>query len=131
MPRIRKSMQAPKVGIIYLVGDKLWIDATPLTDAGRFGDFAIHECDHYQYWAQLVSSGAVPDAEYEEHPRGRVAYNEKTGKYTLLADRCILGRKRLVRKILSRLHLPVRGTETATDSHYRCFRCLGPRNVKQ
>ena len=120
-----------QVGIVYWVGDKLFIDSTPVAGAGRYGDSAIHERDHISYWAELVKSGIVPDSEYEQHPRGRVSYNEKTGKYTLLADRCILGRKRLVSAILSRLHLPVRGTETGTDSHYRCYRCLGRRNVKQ
>jgi hypothetical protein len=97
----------------------------------RFSDSAIHDRDHIHYWAQLVGSEAVPDVEYEEHPRGRVAYNRKTGKYTLLADRCILGRKSLVSQILSRLHLPLKNTETGTDSHYRCHRCLRRRNVKQ
>ena len=126
-----KLTQTPEVGIIYVVGTKLWIDATPLAEAGRFSDFAIHERDHYQYWAQLVSTGDVPDVEYEEHPRGRVSYNEKTGKYTLLADRCILGRKSLVRRILSGMKLPVGGTQIDRDSHYRCYRCLGLRNVKQ
>ena len=126
-----KPKPSPRVGIVYLVGDKLFIDSTPVAQAGTYGDCLFHERDHCQYWAQLVSSRAVPDAEYEEQPRGRVSYNEKTGKYTLLADRCILGRKSLVSKILSRMHLPARGTETGTDSHYRCFRCLGRRNVKQ
>jgi len=120
MPR-----STPKVGIIYLVDDKLWIEATPLAGAGHFGDFAIHERDHYQYWAQLVRGGSVPNVEYEEYPRGRVAYNKKTAKFLLLADRCILGRKSLVSKILSRLHLPPNETETGTDEHYRCSRCLG------
>lgn len=121
----RSQRPAPEVGIIYLVDDKLWVDATPLTGAGRFGDFAIHERDHYQYWAQLVRGGAVPDAEYEEYARGRVAYNTKTAKFLLLADRCILSRKGVVSKILTRLHLPPKDTETGTDSHYRCYRCLG------
>ena len=73
----RSQRLAPKVGIIYLVGDKLWIDATPLAEAGRFSDFAIHERDHSQYWPQLVRSGVVSVAEYEEYPRGRVAYNDE------------------------------------------------------
>ena len=122
---------ATKVGIIYLVDDKLFIDSTPVAQAGTYGDCLFHERDHYQYWAQLVSSGDVPDAEYEEHPRGRVSYNEKTGKYTLLADRCILGRKSLVSKILSGMSIPVGGTKIDTDSHYRCYRRLRRRNVKQ
>ena len=70
--------------------------------------------------------GAVPSEEYEEYPRGRVAYDTKTGKFTLLADKCILGKKSIVRKIVSVMKLPV-GTETDTDPHYRCFRCLGRR----
>ena len=89
---------------------KSWY-ATPLAQAGRYGDFAIHERDHYRYWAQLARRGTVPDIEYEECLCGRVSYNEKTGKYTLLADRCILGRKSLVSKILSRMNIPVRGTK--------------------
>jgi len=120
-----------QVGIVYLVGDKLWIDSTPIAGAGHYGDSAIHERDHISYWAELVKTGSVPDSEYEEPPRGRVAYNRKTGKYTLLADRCILGRKSLVSQILSRMHLPPKDTETGTDSHYRCSRCLRTRKSKQ
>jgi len=121
----RSQSPAPKVGIIYIFGGKLLIDSTPLGQAGRYGDYAIHERDHISYWAELVKSGRVPNSEYEEFPRGRVAYNTKTGKFTLLADRCILGRKSLVSKILSTMNLPPRDTEIDKDSHYRCFHCLG------
>ena len=85
----------------------------------------IHECGHDEYWGQLFKMGAVPGAEYEEYPRGRVAYDTKRGKFTLLADKCILGKKSIVRKIVSVMNLPVGETETNTDPHYRCFRCLG------
>ena len=88
-------------------------------------DSVIHERGHDEYWGQLVKMGAVPGAEYEACPRGRVAYNSKSAKFTLLADRCILGRKSLVSAILKRMHLSMRGTEVGKDSHYRCFRCLG------
>ena len=128
----RGSQQAKQcVGIFYLVGGKLWLDVTPLPRAGGLGEFAIHERDHISYWAELVKTGSVPDSEYEEHPRGRVAYNTKTGRFTLLADKCILSRTSVISKILSRLHLPLKDTETGTDSHYRCYRCLRPRKVKQ
>jgi hypothetical protein len=123
--RTSAKSTAPKVGIVYLVRDKLFIDSTPLSQAGSYGDSAIHERDHISYWAELVKSGKVPHQEYEEFPRGRVAYNTKRGKFTLLADQCILNRKGVVRKIWSRLHIPPKNTETGADFHYRCFRCLG------
>ena len=121
----KSHKEQPEVGIVYWVGRKLWIDSTPVADAGRLGQFRIHERDHYQYWAQLVASGDVPGDEYEEHPRGRVAYDTKSGEFTLLADRCILRKKRLVSEILSRMNLPARGTKIDADAHYRCYHCLG------
>ena len=52
----RKNVKAaaPSVGIMYVVRGKLLIDATPLAKAGRYGDFAIHERAHIEYWAELV-----------------------------------------------------------------------------
>jgi hypothetical protein len=120
------SHAEPEVGIVFLVGGKLLIDRTPLSQAGHYGHHLIHERGHNEYWGQLFKMGAVPSEEYEEYPRGRVAYDTKTGKFTLLADKCILGKKSIVRKIVSVMKLPV-GTETDTDPHYRCFRCLGRR----
>ena len=115
----------PQVGIFYLVKGKLLIDSTPLSKAVWHGDHLIHDRNHDEYWRQLVKTGTVTDDEYEEHPRGRVAYNKKTGKFTLLADKCILGKESLIAKIFSRMSLPLGDTESGTDSHYRCFRCLG------
>jgi hypothetical protein len=115
---------APKIGIIYLVGGELLIDSTPLTKARRYGDFRIHELGPIDYWAELVKSGRVPNSEYEEFPRGRVAYYTKSDKFTLLADECILSQEGIVNKILAELNIP-KDTEMGTDSHYRCFRCLG------
>jgi hypothetical protein len=114
----------PEVGIIYLVGDNLWIDATPIARAGNFGDCSFHERYHRQYWEQLVKQRAVPDTEYERFPRGRVSYDRTSGKFELLADLCILSERSLVATILLEMNLPARHTETATDSLYRCLRCL-------
>ena len=45
-----------------------------------------------------------------------MAYNEKTRKYTLLADRRILGKQSLGAKIVSRLNLPVGQTKIDSGS---------------
>jgi len=74
----------------------------------------------------MQMAGLVPrDVEYEEFPRGRIVYNIKTEMFLLLADRCILKKGSLVKKIIKQLDLPVAKTKGATDPHYRCFRCLG------
>lgn len=51
------------VGIIYLVGDKLFIDSTPLSGAGHYADHLIHDRGHDEYWSQLVKMGAVPSGD--------------------------------------------------------------------
>ena len=64
MVKARKYRATPRVGIIYFVRGKLFIDSTPLAQAGS-GDSNIHERDHISYSAELVESGRVPNAEYE------------------------------------------------------------------
>jgi hypothetical protein len=117
----------PHVGIFWLVDGKLLIDSTALGKAEAYGEFKIHSGDHISVWAELQQNGTAPsDMEYEEAPRGRVMYNTRTRRFTFLADRCILGDKGVVRKIMSAMNLPV-DTQADTDSHYRCFRCLRGR----
>jgi hypothetical protein len=124
--RKKTKPSEPEVGIIFLVGKTLLIDRTPISEGEIYGDFRIHERGHDIYWETLKESGVVPqDSEYDDYPRGRVAYNTKTEKYSLFLDRCILKNKSFVKKIMAELNLPTRRTETDTDSHYRCHRCLG------
>jgi hypothetical protein len=113
----------PRVGIVYLVGDKLWIEATPVARAGKFGVYAYHEREHEHYWRQLVKRGAAPKTDYTEFPRGRVSYDRRSGAFTLRADRCILREKALIIAILSQMRLPIRRTKTGTDSDYCCRDC--------
>lgn len=121
----RKREETPKVGIVWVVGGRLVIEATPVNEAEEYGDFKIHPRDHCTVWGILQRAGTVPhEMEYEEPPRGRVMYNTKTRQYKLLADKCILSKKVLVTKIRSQMHLP-KDTRTSTDEHYRCFHCLG------
>jgi hypothetical protein len=116
----------PNVGIFFLLGNKLLIDRTPISEGEVYGDFSIHERGHDTFWEMLRHSGAVPqNSEYDDYPRGRVAYNTKTGKYSLFLDRCILKNKSIVNKIISDLSLPIKSTEVDTDSHYRCPNCIG------
>ena len=57
-------------------------------------------------------------------PRGRVNYLDTTGCFALLADRCIIRKKRLVRKIMAILGLP-KATTVLRDLHDKCAVCVG------
>jgi hypothetical protein len=114
----------PRVGIFWLIANRLVIDTTALSEAGKYGDFAIHEGDHITVWGEMEKRGEVPrDSDYEECPRGRANYNTKTQRFTLYADVCILGEKNVVKELMRVMHLPS-DTALSTDEHYRCFRCL-------
>jgi hypothetical protein len=116
-----------RVGIFWVLNGEPLIDCAPLREGEPYGDHLTHPRGHAEVWERWQRNGTVlPDMEYEEAPRGRVMYNTKTRRFTLLADKCILRDKNVVRRIMSELRLP-RSTETGTDSHYRCFVCLHGR----
>lgn len=116
----------PRVGIFWLLGDgRPIIDSAPLSKAERYGDALTHPRSHIDTWQELQSRGLVDAVtEYEELPRGRVAFDAKARKFILYADRCILAKSKIVQEIISEMNLPPDSTEVATDSHYRCARCL-------
>jgi hypothetical protein len=57
-----------------------------------------------------------------------VVYDTQTRKYTLLLDRCILKKKKLVSDIMAQMSLTFENTSTSTDPHYRCPTCLPKRD---
>jgi hypothetical protein len=119
-----RTVSEARVGIFWLVGENLLFDMTPLSKAEAYGNFKIHSGNHISIWEQFRLAGIVsPEAEYEEYPRGRVAFDAKTQQFSLLADRCILRRKKLVADIKKEMHLP-KSTSVSSDYHYRCFACL-------
>src|ERR1700689_2604442 len=89
------------VGIFWLIGDRLILDTSPLSEAEPYGDCLGHRTSHIDYWTAQQSLRTVPpDLEYEEPPRGRVVYNTKTQRFAVYADRCILKNKSVVRSIM-------------------------------
>jgi hypothetical protein len=116
----------PKVGIFWVVRGSLITLGIPVTEGKGYGEYAVYESSHYDKWHELQRSGAVPrDCEYEEHPRGRIAYDRLNDTFFLRADTCILGDKRILSQIMQEMRLPKERTVLGSDDHYRCFRCLG------
>jgi hypothetical protein len=117
----------PHVGIFWLLDSKLIIDATTLSKAEPYGTALTHPTSHIDHWTRLQRTGAVPvEVEYEEPPRGRVVFDQREQRFHLLADKCILGRREVVGRIMAALNLPIGKTTEGRDEHYRCHECLYP-----
>src|ERR1035441_4397022 len=129
-PQQRKSPEAPRVGILFVHDEYLWIDSTPLGKAVLYGDVLTHDTGHDAFWEHLQACSSVPrDEEYDECPRGRVCYDRKTKRFHLYLDRCILKRQEMVKRIIRAMNLPPEtSTETRLDSHYRCPGCMHSSN---
>src|ERR1700676_4673601 len=96
----KQKTPEPRLGIFWLVRNKLLFDTSSLSEAEAYGDHLTHPRSHIDVWAQLQKLGTAPrESEYEEHPRGRVMFLPSAEVYTILADRCILARKDLIAKI--------------------------------
>jgi hypothetical protein len=119
----------PSVGIFWMLADgRLVIEGSPLSAAEKYGDCLTHSRSHIDVWAELQMSGRVAaDVEYEEYPRGRVIFNTTKDRFVIMADRCILSRKDVMRRISAAMNLTDERTEASADLHYRCSRCLHSR----
>lgn len=127
MPKTKKKQPIePKVGIFWAIAGRLITMGIPAIKGVRYGDYLIYEPSHHDKWMELKASGVVPpDCEYEEYPRDRVMFHQHDETFLLLADKCILSNRRVLAEIMDEMHLPRNRTVIDTDSHYRCFRCLG------
>ena len=123
--RLRRVPGTPEVGIFWVLGKRILLDTTPITEAESWAEFKTHPGDHITVWRTYQRAGAVSeDLEYDDVPRGRVGYNTKTAEYLFLADRCILKNKSLVSKIMRKMNLLHKNTKISSDEHYRCPKCL-------
>jgi len=117
----------PHVGIFWLFRDRLILDATPISKAELYGSALGHPTSHIDHWTRLQRTRTVPaEVEYEEPPRGRVVFDGREQRFHLLADKCILGRRDVVGRIMAAMNLPQDKTSEGRDEHYRCFECLYP-----
>jgi hypothetical protein len=114
----------PQVGIFWLFKEKLIFDTTPVSKAEPYGISKTHGRGHLKHWTGLQRDGTVPpEIEYEDPPRGRVAFYPRDESFVLYADRCIRRKTNVLKKIIKTMHLPL-DTKIEPDPHYRCSKCL-------
>ena len=123
--RKKAKKKVPQVGLFFVVAGQPWVEGNPWTKNPSVSGFRTYPVGHPEYWTRLQSANAAPkDMPYEDVPRGRVNYMDATRRFTLLADKCIIKSKPLVRRIIVALGLP-KDTAVVRDLHYRCAACMG------
>ena len=130
-PHVEKAQKGkvPQVGLFFLAKGKLCVNGLPWTEVPNVAGFRTYSVGHAEYWRRLKECGATPKyMRYKACPRGRVNYDDASGRFTLFADRCIIMDKRLVSAIMNEFNLPM-GTRSLADDHYRCPKCL-PKRTK-
>ncbi len=126
-----KKAKVPMVGLFFVVDGKPWVEGMPFAENPSVSGFRTYGVDHPDFWRCLQDSGAASkDMPYEEVPRGRVNFEDASGRFTLFADRLIIRRKQLVRNIMAALALP-KDTRVVTDAHYKCAVCTGKRPTRR
>jgi hypothetical protein len=130
---IKSDQVEPRVGIFWLLGNRLILNSSSLSEAEAYGDCLTHRNSHIDYWTEQQRLGAIShEIEYEEPPRGRVLYHTKERKFYILADRCILDNKGTVSRIARELNLPPEGTAPARrDPHYKCPNCMKTKKQRE
>jgi hypothetical protein len=103
-PLVEKAQKGkvPQVGIFFLAKGKLCVNGLPWTEVPNVAGVRTYSVGHPEYWRRLKECGAAPKyMRYEACPRGRVNYDEPSGRFTLFADMCIIMDNRLVSAIMN------------------------------
>ena len=90
-----------------------------------YGNFIVSAKEHYVIWDSLQRHGIVPkNSEYEDLPRGRVAYDKDAGQYVAYHGNYIKSSPDVKKVIKSEFKLKS-STRWEPDLHYHKFKRWG------
>ena len=91
------------------------IDTCPY-DKGEdlIGNWVNHS-GHYPFWEEYSKKYGLP-YDYVHYPRGRVVYNNKTGKFKIMSSKKVIKDKKILKKVADAFNLKKYIIES--DAHY-------------
>ena len=103
----------------YINGDFYGVDDTLRGDlVATYGDFMQLDVDHFSIWDDIRKrAGLRSNVEYDEYPRGRILFNTKLHKFTVIGTASMTLNKDMQDKIRECYGLPST-TIFETDEHY-------------
>jgi len=120
----------PRIGIFWLYlkdGEIKIFYSEPITlDFGQdYGSFIVAPREHYNTWESLKQHGIVPkNSNYEDLPRGRIAYNKDTDQYVVFHGNYIKSDPSIKPVIKIGFNLKS-NTKWTPDLHYHKFKRWG------
>jgi hypothetical protein len=118
----------PRIGIFWLHfkdGQFKTFFSEPITlEFGEdYGAFIVAAQEHYNIWEALKKHGFAPrNSEYEDLPRGRVAYDKEALRYVVYTGKYL--KANMKSAIISDFKLKA-NTRWETDLHYNQFKRWG------
>ena len=132
--KVKKACEAsadtPKIGLfwLHLKDGKIQIfHSSPIIlDFGQnYGSFIIDPSGHYNAWESLVRHGIAPkNSNYEDLPRGRIAYDREKNQYVVYHGNYINSSSDIKVVIKSEFKLKA-NTRWEPDLHYHKFKRWG------
>ena len=133
--KVRKARETiadtSRIGIfwLYLKDGKIQIfHSEPITlEFGQnYGSFIVAPREHYNTWESLKRPGVVPqNSNYEDLPRGRVAYNKDTQRYVVFHGNWIKSAPTVIKSVIKSEFKLKANTEWVADLHYHEFKRWG------
>lgn len=124
------SADTPRIGIFWLHAKdgkvKIFHSIVETIELGQdYGNFIISAKDHHSIWESLKPHGIVPkSSNYEDLPRGRVAYDKDSKEYVVYYGNWISSMSGIKTVIKSEFKLKS-STRWESDSHYVGFKRWG------
>jgi hypothetical protein len=124
------SADSPRIGIFWLHvkdGSVKIFHSIPITlEFGQdYGSFIVAAQEHYNTWESLKPHGIVPEnSQYENLPRGRVAYDKETKEYVVYHGKWINSMSGIKSVIKSEFKLRS-NTRWEPDLHYQKYKRWG------
>lgn len=117
------------VGLFWDVDGQVVAVGVPVSSADQYGECLTFDGGHAEHWAAWAAAGAaflrqhhlppsIQWSEYDDHPRGRVVFDQPAKTFVIYADRRLHGAAKIT-AIKHRFGLVGVACQVRTDSHYR------------
>ena len=102
------------VGLFFFINNRVVAKKLEVCKGVASGDYINHPKSHFEFFIEISNN---PLDDYGHYPRGRIIYNQKSGRFLVYIDKT-LNKKYIKELILKEFNLDERICEFRKDIHY-------------